>query len=135
MRLIARVFAGPVMFLAGLNHFLNPSFYLAIMPEGLPAHRELNYIAGLLEMIGALAVTYPRTRRQGGWLLTATLIAVFPANIHMALHPERYERFPYWALLARLPLQALFIYWVRVAAKHDTDPTTADVPAEGARVG
>jgi uncharacterized membrane protein len=59
---------------------------------------------------------HPRTRRAGGALGIATLLAVFPANVHMALHPERYSRIPRWALLARLPLQGVMIYWVWLAA-------------------
>jgi uncharacterized membrane protein len=42
--------------------------------------------------------------------MIATLVAVFPANLHMAPHPERYARIPRWALYARLPFQALFIW-------------------------
>lgn len=120
MRMIARVFAGPVMFVAGLNHFLNPDFYLAIMPDYLPAHTELVYASGVAEMLGAAAVMYPPTRRLGGWFLIAVLVGVFPANVHMALNPEDYPDIPSWTLLYRLPLQALFIYWVWLAALRDT---------------
>jgi len=58
-----------------------------------------------------------RTRRVGSWWSIATLIAVFPANVHMALHPQRYKAVPGGrpALIARLPLQALFIAWARAA--------------------
>ena len=57
---------------------------------------------------------HPRTRRAAGWWLVATLVAIFPANVWMAQHPERY-RVPGGraALLARLPLQAAFVAWVR----------------------
>ena len=61
-----------------------------------------------------------RTRRAAGWWLLATLAAVYPANIHMALNPERYPGIPGWALWARLPLQFVAAWWVwRVAIDRD----------------
>lgn len=97
--------------LAGANHFLNPDFYLQIMPPYLPAHLELIYLSGLLEVLGGIGVLIPRYRRAAGWLLVAVIIGVTPANIHMALHPELYPAIPLWALYLRLPLQALIIAW------------------------
>jgi uncharacterized membrane protein len=111
--------SGPVLALAGLNHFVMPKAYLAIMPDYLPAHRELVYASGVAEAASALATLHPRSRRAGGVLGIATLIAVFPANVHMAMHPERYRKIPPPALYARLPLQALFIYWMWLAALAD----------------
>jgi uncharacterized membrane protein len=108
---------GPLFVAAGANHFLNPRFYRAIMPDYLPAHDELVAASGVAEMVGGMALLHPRTRRLGGWWLIATLIAVFPANLHMALHPERYRKIPPAALYARLPFQLVFIAWVRSAAR------------------
>ena len=108
---------GPVFIAAGANHFRNPRFYRAIMPDYVPAHDELVVASGIAEMVGGAALLHPRTRRFGGWWLIATLIAVFPANVHMALHPERYKRFSPAALYARLPFQLVFIAWVRSAAR------------------
>ena len=57
-----------------------------------------------------------RTARPAGWWLIATLVAIFPANVSMALRPEDFARIPRAALWARLPLQAVFVAWVwRVA--------------------
>ena len=75
----------------------------------------------MAEIAGGAALMHPRTRRVGGWWLTATLIAIFPANLEMALHPERYaEHTPGGrpALIARLPLQLALIAWVRSAARR-----------------
>ncbi|MDP9067036.1 MAG: DoxX family membrane protein [Actinomycetota bacterium] len=121
MRTIARFFSGPVMFAAGLNHFLNPSFYEKIIPEGLPAPTALVYISGVAEMVGALATMHPRTRRAGGWILLGTLVSVFPANVWMALNAELFPSIPQCALLARLPLQLLFLYlvWIGTLRSHD----------------
>lgn len=110
---------GPGFVLAGILHFVIPRTYEAIMPDYLPAHRALVYASGAAEIASGAALLHPRTRRLGGRLSIATLVAVFPANVHMALHPERYTRIPGGrpALLGRLPLQAVFIAWARAAAR------------------
>lgn len=87
------------------------------MPDYLPAHREVVWVSGLAEIAGAMGAQHPRTRRGAGWWLTATLLAVFPANVHMALHPDRYSQFPPALLYVRLPLQAVLIAWVRLATR------------------
>ncbi len=121
MKTVARLFAGPVLVAAGVNHFVNPGFYLQIVPAGLPAPEALVYLSGAAEIGGALGTMHPRTRRAAGWFLIATLVAVYPANIYMALYPERFADLPPAALLARLPLQFLFIYWVWLATLKE-DP-------------
>ena len=84
-----RVF-GPVFIFAGVMHFLIPRIYESIVPDYLPAHRKLVYASGVAEIAGGVGLLHPRTRRVGSWWSIATLIAVFPANVHMALHPDRY---------------------------------------------
>jgi uncharacterized membrane protein len=96
---------------AGLNHFANEAFYLAMMPPWLPAHAELVLLSGVLEVLGGVAVLAPRLRNAAGWGLVALLVAVFPANLHMALNPELFPAFSARVLRARLPFQALFIAW------------------------
>ncbi len=92
--------------------------YEAIIPDWIPAHRELVYASGVAEAVGGAAVLAERTSRPGGWLLIATLLGVFPANVHMALNPDRYSSIPEPLLWIRLPLQALLIAWVyRVAIR------------------
>ena len=97
---------------AGVNHFVNPRVYEAIMPDYLPAHRELVLWSGVAELIGGLAVIPSPTRRFARWWLLGVLAAVYPANIHMALNPDRYSRIPRPALWARLPLQFACAFWV-----------------------
>ena len=72
------------------------------MPDYLPAHHELVLASGAAEIGGALGVIAPRTRRAAGLWLAATLVAVFPANLHMALHAERYPGFAPALLWGRL---------------------------------
>lgn len=111
-RLLAGFFA-----LAGTMHFVVPRSYKAMMPPSLPYHREAVAVSGLAEIAGGLAVLPRRSRRFARWWLLALLLAVFPANVHMAVNPEQVRgldlnRIPRWALWARLPLQPLAMFWV-----------------------
>jgi uncharacterized membrane protein len=96
---------------AGLLHFLRPRMYEQIVPDYLPAHHEIVLASGAAEIAGAFIGVIQRTRRMVGIWLVATLIAVFPANVNMALHPERYDTLSPALLWARLPLQGLLIWW------------------------
>lgn len=119
MRLL-RALAGPFFVLAGAMHFAAPRTYVEMMPPAVPRHRELVYASGAAEAVGGLGLIPRATRRGAGWWLIATLIAIFPANVHMALHPERFLKVPGGAaaLWIRLPFQAVFIAWVRAAMRR-----------------
>jgi uncharacterized membrane protein len=102
---------------AGTMHFVRLRQYVAMMPDYLPRHHEAVVVSGVAEIAGGVAVIPERTRPLARWWLTALLLAVFPANIDMAVRPERHpelrlDRVPRWALWARLPLQGLAIWWV-----------------------
>ena len=114
--MLRRLF-GSFFIFAGVMHFARPRWYLAIMPDYLPAHRELVYASGVAEIAGGVGTLIPATRKAGSWWSIATLVAVFPANLHMALNPERYKRVPGGrnGLYARLPVQVLFILWAWAA--------------------
>ena len=113
---------GPFFVFAGLMHFLRPGFYLRIMPPWLPAHPALVNASGVAEIAGgaALMSSHPGLRRAGGRLSIATLLVVYPANVHMALHPEDFPDVPGGAraLYARLPVQGIFIAWARAAMRR-----------------
>jgi uncharacterized membrane protein len=113
---VRRLF-GPVFIFAGIMHFVIPRVYESIIPDYLPARRALVYASGVAEIAGGAGVLHPRTRRLGSWWSIGTLVAVFPANVHMALHPDRYRMIPGGrpSLIARLPLQALMIAWAWAA--------------------
>ncbi len=115
--MLPRLF-GPFFVFAGVMHFVIPRQYQAIVPDYLPAKRELVVASGLAEIAGGLGVMHPRTRRVASWWSVATLIAVFPANLHMALNPDRYK-LPGGraALYVRLPVQLLFIAWALAAGR------------------
>lgn len=117
---ILRAMAGPFFVFAGAMHFVAPRTYARIVPPYVPRHREVVYVSGLAEAIGGLGLMTRATRRAAGWWLIATLLAIFPANVHMALHPDEFPKVPGGAasLWARLPFQAVFIAWVRAAMRR-----------------
>ena len=108
---------------AGAMHFIKPGFYLRIMPPYLPRHRELVYASGVAEIAGGLGTAVPALRSPWArWWLVAVLIAIFPANVHCALHPEvvgggRVATAVAWA---RLPFQAVFVAWVLSATREQS---------------
>lgn len=111
------------MVLAGANHFRVPAVYVAMMPTWLPAHLALVYVSGACEIAGGLGLLHPATRRLAGLGLVALFIAVFPANLNMALHhlPLGDRQIPSWALWARLPLQVVFIGWALWVSRPASD--------------
>ena len=113
-----RRLCGPFFVLAGVLHFTHTRWYLSIMPPYVPRHREMVYASGVAEIVGGLGLM-TRHRRAAGWWLQATLVAVFPANVHMAMHPELFPKVPGGraGLYARLPFQAVFMAWVRAAMR------------------
>lgn len=109
---------------AGVMHFVRPRWYERIMPPWVPAHREMVAASGIAEIAGGLATLHPATRRAGSAWSIATLLAIFPANVHMALEAERFkDHVPGGeaALWARLPVQALFIAWAYAAGEWDAE--------------
>lgn len=102
-----------VLFLgSGILHFVKPGPYAAIVPDQLPAHRAIVYVSGAAEIAGALALLSRDSSRWAGWWLIALLVAVFPANVNMAVNAERFRSIPEVLLWVRLPLQGVLIAWV-----------------------
>jgi uncharacterized membrane protein len=110
---------GPFFVLAGAMHFAIPRTYEKIVPPYIPAPGAMVALSGVAEMAGGAGLMVPPLRRRAGLLLLATMLAVFPANLHMAQHPEQFplpggER----ALKARLPLQLGFLAWILAAMRQ-----------------
>ncbi len=106
-------FVCAALFLAGgVGHFAAPDVYLKIMPPYLPSPRELVAISGAAELLLGALLLVRRTQIVAAWGLIALLVAVFPANLFMWQHAERFPGIPPIVLLIRLPLQALLIAWV-----------------------
>jgi uncharacterized membrane protein len=113
-RLLANFFIG-----AGVNHFVMPRAYEQIVPAPLRGHaKRIVQVSGVAEIAGGVGVLVPATRRVSGLGLIALLAAVFPANVQMALEPQRFRRIPRWALYARLPLQPLMMLWAWKATRR-----------------
>jgi uncharacterized membrane protein len=116
---LSRRLLGAFFIAAGVNHFVNPRYYEAIVPPSLAGEKELVVqVSGVAELAGGLAMFVPSLRRLGGLYLIALLAAIFPANLYMAREPERFASLPRWALYARLPLQPLMMFWARRATRR-----------------
>lgn len=105
--------------LAGTNHFLDPPFYLKMMPPILPAHLLLIYASGIFEIALGVLLLIPRHQKIAAWGLVALLIAVFPANIYMAMNTELFPEFNWILIWLRLPLQIVLIAWAACYIKLD----------------
>ena len=102
---------------AGINHFISPRIYKRIMPPWLPWPALMIIVSGICELLFGLLLIPPSTRHAGAWLIIALLIAVFPANIQMAINYRR-KKSPYlWMAIARLPLQLLLVWWAWIYTK------------------
>ncbi len=108
---LTRFVFGAAFVVAGLNHFRNPGFYVGIMPPYLPWPLALVYLSGVAEAVLGALLLFPTWTVLAAWGLIALLIAVFPANVHMAMHPDLYPSVPPTLLLIRLPVQGLLIAW------------------------
>jgi uncharacterized membrane protein len=97
--------------LAGANHFLNKGMYMSIMPSWLPKPELLVFISGVCEILFGLLLIPTTTRPVAAWLIIALLIAVFPANIQMAINYYRQHNPYFWLTIVRLPLQAVLVGW------------------------
>ena len=112
-KLILRWLLAVLMVVAGANHFIVPATYVGMMPSVLPAHLALVYVSGVAEIAGGLGLILPATRRLAAWGLIALYLAVFPANINMAVNHLQMgtQHVPTLVAWARLPLQAVLIVW------------------------
>jgi uncharacterized membrane protein len=102
---------GALFALAGANHFVHTDFYVSIMPPYLPWHTALVYVSGAAEIILGVMLFFRRVERIAAWGMIALIMAVTPANVQMAIHPELYLGYSQAVLWARLPLQGVLIAW------------------------
>ncbi len=117
------VFTLSVFFVSfGIDHFVNPEFYLSIMPPNLPLKLEAVYISGLFEILGGVGVLIASTRKIASLGLVTLLVAVYPANIYMALNPERFPEVSINVLYFRLFLQFFFFYWAYSVSRPSFNP-------------
>jgi uncharacterized membrane protein len=121
LRVVLRVLLAHMFVAIGVLHFVRPRFFEQIVPPYLPRPLALVYISGYFEILGGCCIMIPAVRRAAGWGLIALLIAVFPANLHMALNDVHVDgkATPPILLWTRLPFQAVFIVWVWWCARGD----------------
>ncbi|WP_248582294.1 hypothetical protein [Nocardioides sp. InS609-2] len=101
--------------LSATIHLVKPEVYEPIMPEAIPAKREVVYASGVLELLCAGGLLHPRTRKVAGWATAGLLLAVYPANFKMAADVQKSNKTALKAgTLARLPMQ---IPMIRTALK------------------
>lgn len=111
IKLALKYLLAAAFILAGLNHFINTDFYVRIMPPYLPWPVLLVYLSGVAEIVLGLLLPVAKFTRVAAWGLIALLVAVFPANIHMALNHELYPQYNVMVVWLRLPLQIVLIAW------------------------
>ena len=119
-RIISKYLLALFMIGAGTMHFINPAFFLRIVPPYLPLHLELVYLSGVCEIALGVLLLVPRFSRFAAWGIVALLIAVFPANIYLYQHQDVLPAPPIIHFL-RLPLQGLFILWAYWHTKQSAE--------------
>ena len=107
-----RALTGFSMVAVGVLHFVSPGGFVKIVPAWLPAPLLLVLVSGFFEILGGVGLFVRRAHRLAAWGLIALYVAVFPANINMAVHGIQPDgtHLPIALLWARLPFQALFIW-------------------------
>ncbi len=119
LRTALRWLLAAFMTYAGVNHFTHPAPFVQIVPRGWPAPDALVAVSGAAEIAGGIGLLVPAVRRPAAWGLIALFIAVFPANLNMALHRQALGlEYPAWMLWARLPLQVVLIAWAHQYTKE-----------------
>jgi len=101
------------MIAIGVLHLVRPKPFIRIVPAALPNPRALVFLSGFFEVVGGIGLLIPQTQVLAAWGLIALLVAVFPANVNMAVHriPLNNRPIPPLLLWLRLPFQAVFILW------------------------
>jgi uncharacterized membrane protein len=95
-------------FIGGIAHFAATQLEMRIVPPYIPWPRVIVLTTGIFELLGALGVIWPRFRALAGAGLLLLTLAVTPANVYMLQHWDLFS-VPYWALVARLPLQIVLL--------------------------
>ena len=110
IKLISKYLLAIFMIVAGTMHFVNPAFFLKIVPPYLPFHKELVLVSGVCEILLGVLLLIPKCSHLAAWGIIALLIAVFPANIYLFQNQDLMPASPLVHFL-RLPLQGIFILW------------------------
>lgn len=125
---IRRTLFGVFFILAGVLHFVVPSYYRAIVPPSLPNSALLVAASGVAEIVGGAGFLMARLRSVAGIWLILLLIAVFPANVEMLQQARAHGVSPLAeaALWARLPFQGVLIWWAWRLSRTRPRPLAAE---------
>jgi uncharacterized membrane protein len=126
---ISRAVLAAAMMTIGVLHFVRPDAFAKIVPKALPAPMVLVYVSGVFEILGGVGLLIEKTRRLAGFGLIALYVAVFPANINMAVNdiqPDGYA-IPEALLWLRLPFQALFMWWAWKVSRGDRPSAAPEI--------
>lgn len=102
----------------GINHFINPKFYLGITPKFFPAPNLLNQISGVAEIVLAAGLLFASTRQISAYLIIAMLISFFAVHISHLFNPPKMVQGKEWFLYIRIALQFVLIYWAWCVGKY-----------------
>lgn len=129
MRTLLRRLKRPLLYVmgvfyitAGVTHFVNPEWFLQIVPPFLPAPLALVYLSGVAEIVVGVGVLIPQTRHYAALATVALLVAVYPANIYMAVGDVMGSELVQWG---RLPLQAVLVAWALWYTDTYSEPSVA----------
>ncbi|MBM4243007.1 MAG: DoxX family protein [Deltaproteobacteria bacterium] len=134
LKTVMRFPLAAVLLGAGVMHFVDPWFFVQIMPPYLPWHWELVYLSGVIEIALGVALLVPATQRLAAWGALALFVAVFPANVHMAMANVQFDPPPAMgqpsqaAAWGRLPLQLVLILWAWWLARDDRGNGRLELP-------
>ncbi len=123
-----RLLVAVAMCAIGVLHFLRPAGFVKIVPPFLPAPLALVYVSGAFEVLGGAGLLVERVRRLSALGLIALYVAVFPANVYMAvagIQPDPNVHVSAAAAWGRLPLQAVFIALAWWLARLPTGPAAS----------
>ena len=110
--------------IVGWKHFVNPDFFIAIMPPFIPLHKACVFITGFLEILFGTLMLFNKTRTIGAWGIIVVLILVFPANIYLYVSeiPQELLNISKTQALIRMPFQIPLImiaYWHSIKQQED----------------
>ncbi len=113
---------------AGINHFINPHFYLKIMPRYLPYPLELIYVSGVFEILLGFAMLPLKTRKIASLLIIGMLVVFTIVHVQMIIDTYTNGGFKLWIALIRLPLQYVLIRWSWLVYKKYNKPFNFNKP-------
>ena len=100
-----------IFILAGLNHFRSPKLYERIIPSYIPAGKTMVYLSGILEIALGILLLVPKTQSLAAWGIIVLMVLFLPVHVYMVQNKKAILKMPKWALILRLPLQFVLIYW------------------------